>query len=95
MKCLETNKVCSKYNKKCKECQLDEPKGAINMTDYEIMMKEKKAREEFEEAIPTECKKCTLLEKDYEHRTIKCIYRSKDKCILDRHYILRNLEEEE
>lgn len=52
------------------------------MTDYEIMMKEKKAREEFEEAIPIECRKCTLLERDYLHKTVKCLYRSNDKCML-------------
>lgn len=83
-KCLETNKVCSEYNKKCKKCPLDDPKKVYDMTDYEEMMKEKKAREELERSVPEECRKCTLLERDYLHKTVKCLYRSNDKCILDK-----------
>ena len=47
------------------------------MTDYEIFMNEKKSREEYEESIPEECKKCTVLERDFEHKTVRCLYRSK------------------
>lgn len=81
-KCLETNKVCSKYNKKCKECALDNPKKVYSMTDYEMFMREKKTKEKFEESIPEECRKCTLLEQDYLHKTLKCLYRSNNKCML-------------
>ena len=52
------------------------------MTDYETYIKEKQEREEYENSIPGECKKCTLLEKDYLHKTARCLYRSKDICIL-------------
>ncbi len=83
MECLETNKICSNYNKKCKVCVFDNPRRTYDMTDYEIIMKEKKSKEIFENAIPEECKKCTLLEKDYLHKTVRCIYRSKSKCILN------------
>lgn len=83
MQCLETNKICSEYNKKCKICALDNPGRTYSMTDYEEYIREKKAKEIFENAIPEECKKCTLLERDFEHRKVKCLYRSKDKCILN------------
>lgn len=83
-KCLETNKVCSEYNRKCKVCALDNPKKVFDMTDYEIMMKEKKAKEIFENAIPEECRKCTILERDYLHKKVKCLYRSNDRCMLDK-----------
>lgn len=52
------------------------------MTDYEIFKKEEKEKKEFEESIPEVCRNCTLLERDYLHKTVKCIYRSKDKCML-------------
>lgn len=54
------------------------------MTDYEEYMREKKAKEILENAMPEECRKCTLLEKDYLHKTVKCLYRSNDKCMLDK-----------
>ena len=83
MKCLKTNKVCSKYNRKCKVCTLDDPRKAYSMTDYEEYMKEKQEMEVFENSIPNECKRCTLLDKDYLHNTVKCLYRSNDKCMLN------------
>lgn len=52
------------------------------MNDYELYMKEKKAIKEFEESLPDECKKCTLLERDYLHKTAKCLYRYKNRCML-------------
>lgn len=52
------------------------------MTDYEEFMKSKREKEEYENSIPGECRKCTLLEKDYLHKTVKCLYRSNDRCIL-------------
>lgn len=52
------------------------------MTDYETYMKELREEEEYENSIPKECRKCTLLEKDYLHKTVKCLYRSSDRCIL-------------
>ena len=78
MECLETNKICSSYNRKCKICALDDPRRTYGMTDYEIMMKEKKTREIFEEAIPEECRKCGLLERDFVHKKVKCLYRSNE-----------------
>lgn len=54
------------------------------MTDYEQYMKEIREKKEYENSIPSECKRCTLLEKDYLHKTVKCIYRSKNRCILEK-----------
>ena len=53
------------------------------MTEYEEYMKKIREKEEYENSIPSECKRCTLLEKDYLHKTVKCIYRSKDRCMLE------------
>ena len=52
------------------------------MTDYEKYIKEKQEKEEYENSIPTECRQCTLLERDYIHKTIKCLYRENNKCML-------------
>lgn len=43
---------------------------------------EEKSLEYFEKAIPKECKKCTLLEKDKYRKKAKCIYRTKEGCML-------------
>lgn len=53
------------------------------MTDYEEYIRRKEEKEKFEESIPEECKKCTLLEKDYLNKTARCFYRSKNRCILE------------
>ena len=82
MECLETNKICSKYNRKCKTCTLDNGRNTYSMTDYEEYLREKNAKEIFENAIPEECKRCTLLERDFEHKRVKCLYRNDNKCIL-------------
>ena len=81
MKCLETKKICNEYNKKCKKCELEDKRKAYGMTDYEEYMRENKAKEIFENAIPNECKKCTLLERDFRHRKVKCLYRSRNGCM--------------
>ena len=84
MRCMENdNKVCSEFNKKCKDCALDDIKKAYSLSDIWNEQKEKEAREKFETSIPEECKKCTLLEKDYLHKTVKCLYRSKNRCMLE------------
>lgn len=52
------------------------------MTDYETYMKELREEEEYENSIPEECRKCTLLERDHLHKTVRCLYRSNNRCIL-------------
>lgn len=39
-------------------------------------------QDNFEEMIPIECRKCGLLEKDKYRKTIKCLYRTKEGCML-------------
>ena len=84
MKCMETNKVCNKYNKKCKVCALDDVRKIYSVNDYAEALMKKKAEAKFNESIPIECRKCTLLEKDLLHKKIKCLYRSRQgKCMLE------------
>lgn len=84
MRCMENeNKICSEFNKKCKDCALDDVRKAYGLTDYWNERKAKEDKEQFEKEIPDECKKCTLLEKDVTHKTLKCLYRSKNRCILE------------
>ena len=84
MICIKNeNKICNDTNKKCKTCTLDDIREAYNLTDYWNERTEKEKREEFERQIPEECKKCTLLEKDITHKKLRCLYRSKNRCILE------------
>ena len=32
--------------------------------------------------LPKECRNCTLLEKDTVHRRVKCLYKTKEGCML-------------
>lgn len=82
MNCVKTNKICNRYYEKCESCVLDNPINTCRITDYEEYMREKQEKEEFEKEIPKECKKCTLLEKDFIKKTVRCLYRSGEKCIL-------------
>lgn len=84
MKCMETNKVCNKYNKKCKVCALDDVRKIYSVNDYAEALMKKKAKAKFNESIPEECKKCTLLEKDLLHKKVKCLYRTRNnRCMLE------------
>lgn len=82
MECLETNKVCTNINKRCKICILDDCKKTLNT----IELQEKKERQEelskIENNLPDECKNCTLLEITNKS-TVKCFYRMNGECILN------------
>lgn len=91
MKCMETNKVCSQYNKKCKVCALDDVRKIYSVNDYAEALMKKKAEAKFNESIPEECKKCTLLEKDLLHKKIKCLYRTRNnRCMLETYMEKKN-----
>lgn len=40
------------------------------------------APDNFEQMIPKECRNCGLLERDKHRKTIKCLYRTKEGCML-------------
>ena len=82
MECLETNKVCTNINKKCKVCMLDDCKKTFKI----IELQEKKEKEEnikrIETKLPETCKRCSFLE-IVDKKIVKCFYRVKGKCILN------------
>lgn len=90
MKCMENNKICRKYNKKCKNCILDDEKKAYSLADYFEAKKIEEEIEKFNKEIPNTCKKCTLLEKDMFHKTVRCLYRNKNTCILEAYMEKKN-----
>ena len=57
---------------------LEEYKRIHGETEEEEEITEK----QFNEMIPIECRKCTLLEKDKYKKLVKCIYRTKEGCML-------------
>lgn len=84
MKCMETDRICDRYNKKCKVCALDDVRKIYSVNDYAEAMLKKKEQDKFNESIPEECRECTLLEKDMLHKKIKCLYRSRNnRCMLE------------
>lgn len=83
-KCIETNKICSQYNRKCKVCALDDVRKIYGMNDSAEAFLRQKEMEEFIKNIPFECRRCTLLEIDIVHKKIKCIYRTRNnRCMLE------------
>lgn len=48
--------------------------------------KKEMTEKEFNRLIPFECRTCGLLEKDMYKKTIKCIYRTKEGCMLGGYY---------
>ena len=57
---------------------LEDVKKIYVNNNAEKVMTEK----EFNRLIPAECRTCGLLEKDMYKKTIKCIYRTKNGCML-------------
>ena len=91
MKCMETNKVCNKYNKKCKVCALDDVRKIYSVNDYAEAFIRQKEMEEFIKNIPFECRRCTLLEIDIVHKKIKCLYRTRNNgCMLETYMEKKN-----
>lgn len=48
--------------------------------------KEEITLKEFNRMLPKECRKCTLLEKDLVKVKAKCLYRTKERCMLNGTY---------
>lgn len=85
MECLITNKVCPNTNKKCKECILDECKGALRMLEIQEKNYRIEKLNELKKHLPKECKNCSMLQViDLNNKKVNCFYRMKDKCILKR-----------
>ena len=82
LKCLETNKICSSSNKKCKECKLDTCKGIINMIDIQEENIRKEKIEKLNKQLPEQCRNCSFLEIiDLNRQKVKCFYLVKNKCL--------------
>lgn len=82
MECLVTNEVCLNSNKKCKECILDECKGALIMLDIQEKNIRKEELNRIKKQLPIECKECSMLE-IVEVNKVKCFYRMNGVCMLN------------
>lgn len=81
--CLIDNKVCPIQGKKCKECKLDSCEEILNMIEEEQKHKDNWKLKQIKDSLPNECRKCSILEIiDVKTKTVKCIYRINNKCIL-------------
>ena len=85
MECLETNKICSESNKKCKICKLDNCKEVINMIETQEEREYRFKLDCIKAQLPEQCKNCSFLNviNLYEQK-IYCSYRIKDKCIISK-----------
>lgn len=81
MECLITNEVCPNSNKKCKECILDECKGALIMLEIQEKNIRKEELNRIKKQLPNECKNCNMFEV-VDNNKVKCFYRMNNKCIL-------------
>lgn len=52
------------------------------LEEIKLIYGHKEESDNFEKMIPKECRKCGLLEKDNYKKTIKCLYRTKEGCML-------------
>ena len=52
MICLETNKICSEQNRKCKECKLNDCREAINMIETQEENEDKWKRKLIDIQLP-------------------------------------------
>lgn len=60
MICLETNKVCSEQNKKCKECKLNDCKEVIRMIETQEQRKERRKINLVKAQLPIKCRDCVF-----------------------------------
>lgn len=83
MECLETEKVCSNCNKKCKECELDDCKNMLKILEEDMNSKEKLRIKLIKAQLPEQCRNCSFLEIEINGRQekVKCFYNMKG-CIL-------------
>ena len=79
--CLITNEVCSKKNRKCKVCPLDDCRRTLEMLEIQEKNIRKEEENRIRKQLPEECKKCTLIEIVGKNK-VKCFYRIKDGCML-------------
>ena len=83
MKCLDTGKVCSNTNKKCKECMLDECRGVFKMLEIQEKHIREEQLERLNKYLPKECVNCPHLEIiNLRNMEVRCFYKVKDKCTL-------------
>ena len=83
MECLETNKVCSEFNKKCKVCKLDSCKEVIKMIQTQEEREDRFKLECIKVQLNKQCRNCSLLKIiDLNKQKVYCPYMIKDKCII-------------
>ena len=83
VQCLIDNKVCPATNKRCKNCSLEDCKRTIEMIETQEEREDKWKRKLIKDSLPNECRQCSILEIiDVKTKTVKCIYRINNKCIL-------------
>ena len=54
----------------------------LTLEEIKLIYGHKEEPDNFEQMIPKECRKCGLLERDKHRKTIKCLYRTKEGCML-------------
>ena len=90
MECIESNKICSMNNLKCKECALMDCKNTLKMIEEEEEMyyqtREQKFIKEMKKQFPS-CvvsgKLCTHLEVlDLEKGKVRCPYMINKRCTI-------------
>ena len=83
MICLETNKVCSEQNRKCKECKLNDCREVINMIETQEDREDRFKLKCIKAQLPEQCKNCSFLEViDLRKQKVYCPYMIKDKCLI-------------
>lgn len=90
MECLETGKVCSNNNLKCKNCKLDDCRKVIEAIEEEQKMwfltQEQKLIKQMQKEYPYCVKNenlCTQLEVlDLEKGKVRCPYMINKRCVL-------------
>lgn len=81
--CLITNKVCPNWDKKCKNCKLDECAEVFNMNDKKENKDRARKLRLLYKQLPVNCLHCNILEIiDLDKQIVRCPYMIKDKCLL-------------
>ena len=82
LRCLETDKICSEQNRKCKNCKLDSCKETIKLIeDQEKDIQEKLLKKLYKD-LPEQCRHCSFLEViDLRHQKVRCFYLIKNECL--------------
>ncbi len=88
MECLIINKICPASNRKCKVCRLEDCNKTFNILEEEEKMlfetEKSKLNKELKKEY-SECLNCPFLEiRDLEKGQVKCFYRIKDRCLLEK-----------